>query len=350
MEPKQLVESNAWIYIVATGAGAGVQDLLWSVPGASTFFAGASFPYARSELTKFIGYEPLASVNECVAVDMAIASYLRACASCPKGCVPIGVGCTASVATLTPHRGEHRAWVAVIGGQGHLKIRELVLPKGGPEARRGDGSAVDRLMLDLLDDTIEDAGDFEQLEVLERHVLSRPLFTASGWRPGKDVINGNLELMPGAFNPIHSGHLAISSPDTIFQLSLRTPHKPEVLITEALRRVATINANGRDALIEAEASTFLAKARKWPCSTFIIGSDTLERMLDPKYGHPIEEMLSEMHALFISFKISQRDGTPDARELIASTPGPWKNGPMMQVLPKTAYSGLSSTKIRNETP
>jgi hypothetical protein len=128
---------------------------------------------------------------------------------------------------------------------------------------------------------------------------------------------------------------------------LKTPHKAPVSLVEALKRVAAINAAGRDALLEAEASTFLVKARKWPGSTFIIGSDTLERMLDPKYGHEVEPMLKEMGQLRTRFKVSQRDGTASAKQLIEECPVPlWHHGPTFYLLPHGQHAGMSSTRLR----
>lgn len=51
---------------------------------------------------------------------------------------------------------------------------------------------------------------------------------------------------------------------------------------------------------------FIDKARKRPGSIFLIGADTMQRMLDPKWGPDIEPMLNEMKNLGIKFLVMGR--------------------------------------------
>lgn len=342
LELEHLPDSDAWIYLASTGAGAGAQNMLWRVPGASSFLAGASLPYSRHEMQAFCGYEPAEYVHDNTAISMAVSAFLRACQSCPKGRNPIGIGCTASVATLKPHRGAHRYWVAAINGEGWVHLTGSELAKNSASYRDSDGDFVDSEIEQVLLDSVAKAHYWRGDEVLQPNVLGLPWFLANGRREASPT--GAVELLPGAFNPVHAGHLDVSSRDTIFQLSLRTPHKDPVSIVEALKRVAAINAAGHDALVENEASTFLAKARKWPGSTFVIGSDTLVRILDPKYGHPIVPMLQEFNALGTRFKIAQRTGDPDVWDILEGIPAPVHF--MFERLKDSQYAGLSSTQIR----
>lgn len=344
MDLENLPSSDAWIYLASTGAGAGVQDLLWSVPGASVFLAGASFPYSRHESVRFIGYEPEQAVSAETALGIAVASYMRACITCPPGRQPVGVGCTASVTTLVPHRGDHRAWCAVIG-YGRVKVTLDMLQKGPTSLRKSDGAYIDVSVVDALLRTIAGTGLFEGEKALKASVLARPFFAASGARRAEPLTR---QFMPGAFNPLHRGHLANSSPETIFQLSLATPHKPPVSIVEALGRIAAINDAGHDALLEDASSLYLDKARKWPGSTFIVGTDTLERILDPQYYNcaSVNSVLAEMNELCTWFNVSQREGPPYYRELIARVPERLTG--MFRLLPETEYASLSSTQLRKE--
>lgn len=341
MELEQLRDSGAYVFIAATGGGAGAQNLLWQVPGASSFLAGAVFPYAQRELEAFIGYEPVKFVSADTAINMAIAAYMRACLSCPEGKTPVGIGATCSVATLRDHRGAHCAWVAVVSGSGKAEIYFDEFDKNGPVARNLDGHAVDKLIVDALLDSASGKGqDAEQL--LLSHVFSRPWFRVGGRR---ELTPTRPELLPGAFNPLHAGHLEISSRDTIFQIALRTPHKPPVTMVEALRRTALINAAGRDVLLDLESTTFLAKARKWPGSRFIVGTDTLERILDPQYGHEVEPMLDEFDDLDTRFDVAERNDD-DAESLIAAR-APYDRH-LFEVLRKGQHSRVSSTQLREK--
>src|SRR6185436_5356447 len=95
------------VFVAATGAGAGIQASLWSVPGSSAFLAGATFPYAAHETERLLGFRPEKFCNEDAAVELAIAAYLRAreatfaeTPGAPARSRAIGLGLTASVASL----------------------------------------------------------------------------------------------------------------------------------------------------------------------------------------------------------------------------------------------------------
>ncbi len=105
------------IYIVTTGAGAGAQERLWRTPGCSASFAGAAFPYAQDQIDDLLGFEPEQYCSEATAVDLATAAYYRAWV---PGAEAVGIGLTGSVASVKPHRGNHRIHAAVMTGDGAL--------------------------------------------------------------------------------------------------------------------------------------------------------------------------------------------------------------------------------------
>ena len=59
------------IHVIATGAGSGLQNMLWSTPGCSSYFSGASFPYAQEEQEELLGFMPEHFCSEEAAVDLA---------------------------------------------------------------------------------------------------------------------------------------------------------------------------------------------------------------------------------------------------------------------------------------
>jgi hypothetical protein len=146
------------VFAAATGAGAGIQSALWSVPGSSAFLAGAAFPYAGHETTRFLGFEPARFCDDDAALELAIAAYLRAretcCADARDGrasAAALGLGLTASVASLAPHRGDHRVFVATVGTRGATTLWSARLLKGAGAAwRSADGMFADRLGLHAL--------------------------------------------------------------------------------------------------------------------------------------------------------------------------------------------------------
>lgn len=343
---KQLLDRDAFVYVAAAGAGAGVQKTLWDTPGASSYLAGAEFPYSPAAMETFIGYRPEKFVSMTTAVDMAIASYLKAANGCPEGKSPVGIGATASVATIKQHRGAHRVCVAAISRLG-VYGEEIKLEKRDSSARDDDGAAVDAIIthaiLTVTNHTTmawvigENLGNISEGD-FRQSIASRPLFTRTGRR--LPVPMTQISLFPGAFNPVHAGHLANTTESTIFQITTRPPHKDPLTIHEQLNRVAQIRKD-RDVLLLEGAGPYLEKARLFPGSTIILGPDALQRMLDPKWGYETLPLLRELQTLKVNFKVSHRDETLDP---LASIPVEFVH--MFSRLPKTEFSGLSSTQIR----
>src|SRR5690349_2255949 len=75
---RKLHESPWKAVIACTGAGAGLQQLLWSVPGASGTVLDAVMPYDKHALADFIGHEPEKYCSRDTALWMASAAYRRA--------------------------------------------------------------------------------------------------------------------------------------------------------------------------------------------------------------------------------------------------------------------------------
>src|SRR5262245_3183519 len=95
-----------------TGGGASAVSLLLTVPGASRTLLEAVVPYAEGSLAEFLGRRPESFCSEATAAAMAERAFARARKLSPGG--PVwGLGCTASLATDRPKRGEHRVHVGL---------------------------------------------------------------------------------------------------------------------------------------------------------------------------------------------------------------------------------------------
>src|SRR5438128_2404100 len=79
--------------------------------------------------------------------DLAIRAYERARWLVPDREV-VGLGCSASLATDRPKRGEHRAHVAVYSTAGSVSY-SLILTKGARD-REGEEAVVDAILLNAL--------------------------------------------------------------------------------------------------------------------------------------------------------------------------------------------------------
>ena len=97
-----------------------------------------------------------------------------------------------------------------------------------------------------------------------------------------------LVLLPGSFNPLHSGHVLLARVaeehkqiPLAFELSVTNVDKPP-LAGETVRHRLTQFA-WRSPVELTRAPTFLEKSRVFPGTTFVIGADTAERLVAPKY-------------------------------------------------------------------
>jgi Cytidylyltransferase-like len=348
-------EARARVYVACTGAGAGLSELLWSVPGASSFLVGTSFPYATSAVDEFVGFGVEHYASAATAVDLASAAFLHAGA----GSDAVGVGLTASVASLRPHRGEHRVYAASVTRQGS-RAYALELPRAsGHAARTSDGATADLLgfvaVLDavgLPSDAISSA--LPGLTTANADALgnerfhAHPFFRATGAR--EELPRDVRVAFPGTFDPPHAGHLGmadaaqgLTGQTPIFWITAEPPHKAAVPFPELLRRARLLR--GHDVLFTAGEPLYLDKARRYPGCHFVIGTDALGRMFDPKWGPGVDQLVREFRGLGTRFYVTSRllDGKlvtlrdiADAPEdLCVEVPGRWD---------------VSSTEIRRANP
>lgn len=302
------------IFVVATGAGAGLQQMLWLVPGISRVLVGAAFPYAQAETDELLGFRPASYCSRGTAIELAMAAFMRAKAG--GGARPaVGLAITASVASNVAHRSDHRIHAAAVSDTGCLAW-DRVLAKGtGEFARMDDGESADRLGLDLLALAVlgtqprstreGDTGPDDVHDPAAELFWRRPLFLADG-RRAEGLPPGPAVLFPGTFNPLHDGHRAmaaqaqqLSDRQVFYAVNADSIHKPALSTSELLSRAAAIRGEkwsgvGSPVLFTRGEPLFVDKARARPGTTFVIGADALARMLDPKWGVDAREVLTTL--------------------------------------------------------
>lgn len=310
------------VYVAATGAGAGIQQHLWAIPGASSFLVGASMPYAASASAEFAGLTPEQYASEGFALDLAMAAYRRAL---PAGYSdpgqPVGLAVTANVASIKEHRGDHRIHVACITRE-HAYVRTVILPKGsGGAARETDGMTADRVALDTLMVALfgregrtryqDHQGEVREADAEARaRFFAHPLFRSNGWRTnGAGVCGG--PLYPGTFNPPHQAHEQIadavreaSGQEPLFAICATPPHKPALSVQDMLQRAVWLKH--RNVLFSEGDPLYLDKARRWPGSAFAIGADALLSVFDPRWGIDPTDLVRELHGLDTRFYVVGR--------------------------------------------
>lgn len=305
------------IHIIATGAGAGLQQRLWEVPGSSAYLSGCSFPYAAEEQEELLGFMPEHFCSEEAAVDLASAAYMKAYKF--GGKKPIGVGLTASVASEKIHRGEHRVFICVMTDD-KVQLFQHTFEKGaGQFQRHEDGERCDNWGFWML---VETAGVYETTtmakfskdasELARKRFLLRPFFASNGKRLENLPKEGRYALMPGAFNPPHEGHYGAADAAmsgynyrAVFEVTAKPPHKDALTVQQLLQRAKLLQ--GHDRMFTNELPLYLDKARKYPGSPLILGADAMVRMLDPKWGLDVKSMFNEFYNLGTKLFVASRE-------------------------------------------
>jgi hypothetical protein len=292
-------------YVLAlTGGGTGAAAQLLNVPGGSRTLLEVVVPYSELALADFLGRAPAQACSTATALALARRALERARWLSPGEPVA-GIGCTASLATDRPKKGEHRFHLAVVCSSGAGKAVSLVLNKGGRD-RPGEEALLDAVLLNTMAEVfgvpahIEPtlrSGEELQQEQLERSPLARLI----EGEPGGPVAlciepDGRVSataarpraLLPGAFNPVHHAHRALVAEaerrlgfPVAFELSVRNVDKPSLGVEEVRRRAAAFTQNA--ALWVTRAATFREKAALFPGAVFVVGADTAERVLAPRY-------------------------------------------------------------------
>jgi hypothetical protein len=95
-------------------------------------------------------------------------------------------------------------------------------------------------------------------------------------------------IFPGAFNPLHIGHLAMHAAAqqrlgfaAHFEISVTNVDKAAIELPDALARLKRFEP-GHNVLLT-RAPTFLEKCRRFPNVTFVVGADTVVRIGERRY-------------------------------------------------------------------
>ena len=296
------------LVLAVTGGGSRVVSDLLQVPGASGTVLEAIVPYSPQAMTDWLGQTPEQFCSRATALQMATVAWQRAQqlaraeSSSSDAC--FGVACTASLASVPPKRGEHRCWIAVEGSAGTW-LRSATLAKGQRD-RSEEEALVAELILSAIcgatgtahvpvagvladDDYTETCTALPELLQSVRDgdelvVWSRPGGELTTSLPVEERPVG---VLSGAFDPLHDGHRqlqqiaeSVLGGPVCFELTVRNADKPPLASAsiESRRRQfqqATVALTG--------ASRFVEKTVIFPHARFVIGFDTAERVIQPRF-------------------------------------------------------------------
>jgi nicotinamide mononucleotide (NMN) deamidase PncC len=291
-ERAAILHAAPWqgVFYITGGGALLIADLL-TTPGASGTVLEVQVPYAEAALAGLLGRRPDQACSAATARALAMAAFQRArtlASAGASGDTPrplFGMACTASLATGRPKRGAHRA---------HIALQTADATYDAQVVFDGDRETEERELLDMLWHALAQTLDLP----LEVTVPTRPMIAhTAAQRNWRELILGEILaapsqphdgrlLMPGAFNPLHRAHermLAIAEARTglvgAFELSIVNVDKPLLDYTEIDQRLRQF---GKPVWLT-RLPTFIEKARYFPGSTFVVGADTLARIVEPRY-------------------------------------------------------------------
>jgi len=228
-----------------------------------------------------------------------------------------GLGLTATIATDREKRGDHRAALAVKDGLGGITY-DLTMAKGERD-RTGEENLVSLLLLHA---AAESCGVFgtpalpladgenvrvefhasELLTACERGERELVVVRPNG-RVVTAVPESGATVVSGSFNPVHDGHLGLAEAASrrtglpvLFELPLVNAAKAPIELAEARKRALQFGGAAPVALTLSP--LFEDKARLLPASVFVVGVDTAERVVDPRfYGGDRDAMLASLRLI-----------------------------------------------------
>jgi hypothetical protein len=319
----------SWKYAaVFTGGGSGLAGRLLSVPGGSRTVLELIVPYDETAFSGYLGYSPDSFCSIATSRDMARRACERARRLAPGSAV-VGLGCTASLRSDRPKRGDHRCHVAIHTARGTWNW-SLTLTKEA-RSRAEEEEVVECLALNALAEGLG-VGPRVTVPLLPGEEIVTESLGSDGplaaFLNGRGGVlccerDGRLRtdaprpklVLPGSFNPVHEAHLrlaetaaAMEKVEAAFELSLVNVEKPAVSDEDLRRRIAQFV--WRAPIWLTRAPTFLEKARLFPGATLVVGADTACRIVDLKFYQnnrdELDAALREFRSLGCRFLVAGR--------------------------------------------
>jgi hypothetical protein len=299
------------IVMITAGGGSAAIPALVALPGASAVLLEAIVPSAREAADALLGGPQESYCSSRAARRLAMAAWERCRRHGAAIDSAVGIACTASLATTTPKRGDHRVVVAV-QTLGETSVATLGLVKGA-RSRSDEETLAAALILSRLraivgtsssgDESLASLLRVEESVVIDRQPAPaawQSVLTGTSGKVRLSGVDGGLRsasllpgstgreaIFPGSFDPLHDGHRAmarigarITGLPVAYELSIRNVEKPALDFVEISTRAQGF---GGAAAWLTSAPTFVEKLSLFPGAPFLVGADTFLRLGHPRY-------------------------------------------------------------------